>query len=401
MRALGSEGSPSARVRILGLKRLKRLLCCCWGGARQRAEEEEESLPVRCGDSSESESPQGSSGKDTGGASCAGGMEIQAHCSATTAIPTLPPKAQRLPRNRKESRWANQSQREEPVNKLPVRCGHPSESQSQQGSSGEGSGRVSYASITKTQTPRCTTTAATPVPQPPKPHRTPRNCKDSGRREEGRDRVRDSWRESTVRVAVPVPPKKRRHVIGTRGDAIRQLQQQYPAVRVSVPRPQDITSGQITIVGPKAQADAATLHITRRLQALEEENLHRAEARCQERQRVVVKVEVPPTMRRHVVGGGGEALRRLAQAHPAVRVTVPPPSDTRTASVTISGPRQEAALAADRIKASVQAAIQRQCQSQFRRQRRYKQGKQSQEGGNAQAAREFQSVPGKDMNDPE
>mgnify|MGYP001763343269 CR=1 FL=1 len=171
--------------------------------------------------------------------------------------------------------------------------------------------------------------------------------------------MRLSWQESTVKLAVPVAPNRRRHVIGTRGNTIRELQQQYPAVRVSVPRPQDLTSREVIIVGPKTQADAVALQITRRLQAVEEK-LREAEQRRQERKIVSLKVEVAPPMRRHVVGPGGETLRRLAQEHPAVSVTVPSPSNTQTASVTIRGPRLEAAVVADCVRACVQAAGQRQ-----------------------------------------
>ncbi|MPC70429.1 hypothetical protein E2C01_064678 [Portunus trituberculatus] len=65
-------------------------------------------------------------------------------------------------------------------------------------------------------------------------------------------------------------------------------------------------------------------------------------------------------MRHQVVGPRGETLRRLAQEYPAVRMTVPPHSDTRTASVSIRGPRLEAAVVADCVSARVQAAGQRQ-----------------------------------------
>ena len=42
-------------------------------------------------------------------------------------------------------------------------------------------------------------------------------------------------------------------------------------------------------------------------------------------------------MRRYVVGARGEALMRLAQEHPSVRVSVPPPTDTTTSTITIRG----------------------------------------------------------------
>ncbi|XP_063857355.1 serine/arginine repetitive matrix protein 1-like [Scylla paramamosain] len=202
-------------------------------------------------------------------------------------------------------------------------------------------------------------------PSEPEPQRVSRKSKKPRRNnrcpQDDRDRVRLSWQESTVEVAVPVPPNRRRHVIGTRGDTIRQLQQQYPAVRVSVPLPQDLESREVIIEGSKTQADAVALQITLRLQAIEE-NLREAEQLRQERKRTVLKVQVAPHMRRHVVGPRGETLKRLAQEHPTVRVTVPPPSNTRTTSVSIKGPRNEAAVVADCIMACVQAAGQRQRQ---------------------------------------
>ncbi|MPC68343.1 Vigilin [Portunus trituberculatus] len=207
------------------------------------------------------------------------------------------------------------------------------------------------------------TPAAVTLPKP-EPQSVSRKSKEPRRgnkchRQEERNRVRLSWQENTVKLAVPVPPNRRRHVIGTRGNTIRELQQQYPTVRVSVPRPQDLTSREVIIVGPKTQADAVALQITRRLQAVEDK-LREAEQRRQERKIVSLKVEVAPRMRRLVVGPGGETLRKLAQEHPAVSVTVPSPSDTQTASVTIRGPRLEAAVVADCVKACVQAAGQRQ-----------------------------------------
>ena len=169
--------------------------------------------------------------------------------------------------------------------------------------------------------------------------------------------------ESTVKVAVPVPPNRRRHVIGTWGESIRQLQHQYPAVRVSVPPPQDLKSREVMIEGPKTQAEAVAQQITLRLQAVEEK-LRQAEQRRQARKTVVVKVEVAPYMRGHVVGYRGDALRRLAQEHPAVTVMVPRPGNTRTATVSIRGPRDEAAAVADCVRARVQAACQQQRQRQ-------------------------------------
>ena len=52
---------------------------------------------------------------------------------------------------------------------------------------------------------------------------------------------------------------------------------------------------------------------------------------------VTVVLQVAPNMRGHVVGHGGEALRTLAREYPSVRVTVPPPRDTQTTTITIRG----------------------------------------------------------------
>ncbi|MPC34759.1 hypothetical protein E2C01_028159 [Portunus trituberculatus] len=70
-------------------------------------------------------------------------------------------------------------------------------------------------------------------------------CKTS----DERDNVCLLWQESMVKVVVPVPPHRRGHVISSRGDMIRQLQQQYPAVSVSVSLPQDLASGKVIIEG--------------------------------------------------------------------------------------------------------------------------------------------------------
>ena len=166
-----------------------------------------------------------------------------------------------------------------------------------------------------------------------------------------------------MEVAVPVPPDRRRYVIGTWGETIRQLQHQYPAVRVSVPPPQDFTSREVIVKGPKTQADAVAHQITLRLQAAEEK-LRQAEQRRQARKTVVLKVEVAPHMRGHVVGYRGEALRRLVEEYPTVTVMVPRPSNTQTTSVSVRGPRGEADAVVERIKACVQAAEQRLRQQQ-------------------------------------
>ena len=84
-----------------------------------------------------------------------------------------------------------------------------------------------------------------------------------------RDKVRQSWKDETVEMALKVPPERRRHVIGTRGETIRQIRQQYPAVRVSVPLQKDFLSHDVILEGPKTQVAAVAREITSRLKVIE------------------------------------------------------------------------------------------------------------------------------------
>ena len=367
---------------------LKKLLCCCWCKAQQQDEDAEEyvaddhpchdegekvdvceesgsladsssetaqSLPVTCGQSPECESAQ-SLPEECEAEQDVVVDEVLINKIYSLIEEPLEPPATEAPQC-VEERCAARRRRRRKKKKL-----HHEED-----SGGEGQLVCEKPKRNKKETAvqqGQTLAIKPPKPEPQSVSRKPKEPRRGNKRpQDERDRVRLSWQENTVKVAVPVPPNRRRHVIGTQGDTIRQLQQQYPAVRVSVPPPQDLASREVIIKGPKTQADAVALHITRRLQAVEEK-LREAQQRRQERKRVVLRVEVAPDMRRHVVGPRGETLSRLAQEHPAVRVTVPPPSDTRTASVSIRGPRDEAAVVADCIKACVQAAGQRQRQRQ-------------------------------------
>lgn len=91
-------------------------------------------------------------------------------------------------------------------------------------------------------------------------------------------KVRQSWKEDNVKLLLPVPPNRRRHVVGTRGEIIRQLRQQYPAVSVLVPLPNDFTSREVILKGPKTQVAAVERKITARLQDIEAQ-LREAELR--------------------------------------------------------------------------------------------------------------------------
>ncbi|MPC70185.1 Vigilin [Portunus trituberculatus] len=382
------------------LKGLKKLLCCCWFKAQQQDEEAEEyvvvepplqdegekdgvceesdsladstsetaqSLPMTCGQSPECESAQSLSEdcealedhcpppgnvKDTEQVAYIDEALIE-KIYALIEEPVKPSATEAPECVEEQDKAETQTERCAPKRRRRRK-------KVRHGEENDGAWQVVCKKPKRKESEAVVTPAITPPkPEPQSTSRRPKYQRRGNKcREDGRYRVRLSWQESTVKVAVPVPPNRRRHVIGTRGSTIRQLQQQYPAVRVSVPLPQDLTSREVTIEGPKTQADAVALQITRRLQAVEEK-LREAEQRRQER-----KVEVPPDMRRLVVGPRGETLRRLAQEHPAVRVTVPPPSDTQTASVTIRGPRLEVAVVADCIRAclNLQAAGQRQRQ---------------------------------------
>ena len=124
-----------------------------------------------------------------------------------------------------------------------------------------------------------------------------------------------------------------------------------------MPPAQDFVSCEVVLESPRGQVAVAAAAITSHLEDVEAKLQQEEELRQAKKIRVV-KLDVAPNMRRHVVGPGGETLRRLAQEHPSVRVMVPPPSDTHTGSVKIRGPRDEAAAVQNCLKARLQEVEQ-------------------------------------------
>ncbi|XP_050701433.1 titin-like isoform X45 [Eriocheir sinensis] len=181
--------------------------------------------------------------------------------------------------------------------------------------------------------------------------------------------VRQSWQEDVVTVRLPVPPARRRHVIGPRGDTVRQLRRDYPGVHVAVPLPKD-ADAHVTFRGPKSQAVAASREVAARLQEIEAQL--REAARLRQQAVATAVLDVAPNRRRLVVGPGGEELLKLQQQHPGVRVSVPPAIDTESRSVTITGPPAEVRAVQAKIKNRL-AAIERQRQLlRARRRRRHR-----------------------------
>ncbi|XP_050735857.1 uncharacterized protein LOC127008195 isoform X10 [Eriocheir sinensis] len=188
--------------------------------------------------------------------------------------------------------------------------------------------------------------------------------------------VRQSWQEDVVTVRLPVPPARRRHVIGPRGDTVRQLRRDYPGVHVAVPLPKD-ADAHVTFRGPKSQAAAASQEVAARLQTIEAQI--REAARIRQQAVATAVLDVAPNRRRLVVGPGGEELLKLQQQHPGVRVSVPPAIDTESRSVTITGPPAEVRAVQAKIKNRL-AAIERQRQLLRARRRRRHQGAASASG---------------------
>ncbi|XP_050701431.1 titin-like isoform X43 [Eriocheir sinensis] len=188
--------------------------------------------------------------------------------------------------------------------------------------------------------------------------------------------VRQSWQEDVVTVRLPVPPARRRHVIGPRGDTVRQLRRDYPGVHVAVPLPKD-ADAHVTFRGPKSQAVAASREVAARLQEIEAQI--REAARLRQQAVATAVLDVAPNRRRLVVGPGGEELLKLQQQHPGVRVSVPPAIDTESRSVTITGPPAEVRAVQAKIKNRL-AAIERQRQLLRARRRRRHQGAASASG---------------------
>ena len=79
--------------------------------------------------------------------------------------------------------------------------------------------------------------------------------------------MRESWREDTAYVFLSVAPSRRRHVVGTRGNTIRQLQE-YPAVSVTLPLSQDPESRHVALDGYKSQVAAAKQNIIAHLETI-------------------------------------------------------------------------------------------------------------------------------------
>lgn len=167
-------------------------------------------------------------------------------------------------------------------------------------------------------------------------------------RQGSRGSVAQSWAEDIVTIVLSVSPDRRRHVVGPNGASLRELRQEYPSVRVSVPPPSDL-SREVTLKGRKSEVRAAAKAISSHLEVIEAQ-VRRAAAQKQA-QVTEELLQVAPGMRRLVVGHGGAMLRRLSQEHPGVTVTVPPPNDITTGTISIRGPPAGVAAAMRDIKA--------------------------------------------------
>ena len=77
---------------------------------------------------------------------------------------------------------------------------------------------------------------------------------------------------------------------------------------------------------------------------------------------VEVVLQVPPNMRRHVIGPRGQTLQRLRQEYPSVRVSVSPPQDTVSGKVVLKGLKSEVSAAAKDITCHLQNIERRQAQ---------------------------------------
>ncbi|KAG0712345.1 Vitamin K-dependent gamma-carboxylase [Chionoecetes opilio] len=142
----------------------------------------------------------------------------------------------------------------------------------------------------------------------------PNAGREAASRDDSRIKVRQSWREDSVKVLLAVPPGRRRHVIGPRGDAVHKLRQDFPKVRVTVPLPQDRTAKHVSLEGPKSQVAAAAKDITGRLEVIEAQLREAAERR--KKNRVKVVVDVAPNTRRHVVGPRGRGAHQAGSEIP-------------------------------------------------------------------------------------
>ncbi|MPC38168.1 Vigilin [Portunus trituberculatus] len=70
-----------------------------------------------------------------------------------------------------------------------------------------------------------------------------------------------------IEARVAVAPHQRRHVVGHRGVTVRELQQQFPDVSVTVPPAGDLKSRSVLLRGPRSQVPGAEAFLQARLQA--------------------------------------------------------------------------------------------------------------------------------------
>ena len=154
--------------------------------------------------------------------------------------------------------------------------------------------------------------------------------------------VRDSWKQQVVDIVVPVAPHMRRCIVGPRGAILKQVQQEFVGVRVTVPPPLDAVTDTVRVRGPPRQvAETVT-----RLKAL----LHEGEL-------IEERLAVTPQQRCHVVGPAGVTLKKLLREYPDVAVTVPPQKDRESCTVALKGPRRQVTGATTTLNTYFQAAL--------------------------------------------
>lgn len=93
-------------------------------------------------------------------------------------------------------------------------------------------------------------------------------------------------------------------MVGSGGEALRRLQQQFEEVRVSVPPPEDKETRHITLEGPKEQVAAAAALLTQRVEE-EEQRVREWRAKLARDARVARHPSNTPTPK-----GGGATLAR-------------------------------------------------------------------------------------------
>lgn len=89
--------------------------------------------------------------------------------------------------------------------------------------------------------------------------------------------ARKARKKDRTKVTVPVAPNIRRHVVGSGGETLRNLQKEFEGVRITVPPPEDKETRHITLEGPKESVTAAATVIACRV---EEEKLRLKEWRA-------------------------------------------------------------------------------------------------------------------------